>query len=1352
MAPHGVLNGTTKKNNKKRKHKQSSGVDVMERAARAGERQHLSKAEQREAEAREKHRRRAELLQMVAESNLSAAQTELLRSSSSIGNKRETTRERLKRSLAFQRAGIPETAGAIAAAGDSNQRRDRARAPLLVESLGTEPETEPETVRAAHDERVGGDEGASYSRGERTAADANSESQRSQLQQPPAAAATAAAATGPIKHTVRKRARKTPAELLAARRAETAEEKRAFFISPVNNDDEDEEDEEEQEEEQEDKHDSDSDMAPAQHIAGDEEDREPERDRRQTPHDPLPDWTTAAAPAAPSTPSTAPASARAQDGNHGEESEHEHAHRARDASQGSSRADGGQRRRQFVVDVARPASVQEVRSSLPVCAMEQEIMEAVREHDHVILVGATGSGKTTQVPQFLYEAGYGHPDTERRPGGAVAVAQPRRVAAISCARRVAEELDVSLGREVGYHVRHEAHYARGVTRVKFATDGMLLRELEADILLRDYGAVVVDEVHERSVNIDLLLGIVSRTVRLRRDEDELRRKYGALKLIVMSATVEAEQMAANRALFAQPPAVISVDARQHPVTVHFARRTRADYLDEAFGKVCKIHKRLPPGSVLVFVTGRREVEQLCERLRAASRGADAAMRTMRVLPLYATLSAREQQRVFDMPPVPKDAAGAGADAAATPASAAERVCIVATNVAETSITIPHVRYVVDSGRVKQLHYDESAAVASYRIGWTSQSSAEQRAGRAGRTAPGHCYRLYSSAVFAGEFAAQSAPEIQRAPLDAVVLRLNALGVARPRAFPWLSRPRDEALVEAERTLVALGAVQAQRVDPAAAATTTTAVTAIGREMARLPVAPRVARMLLWVRDTDKSCMPYAVRVAAVLSAAHGGDLFMPPSSSLSLPTMPRQGSRPYSGGGAAAAFAHPHSELLARLRAVCAAEYAARASPSNRGDDHDGGARGSDALERFCVKHGLNARAVREALHIARQLERAMAIDDALVAEQLDEDDDADDFSHGEEAAGAAPIMSLAPPSRKQESTLRKAVLVGFPDRIARRVERRRARELGLTKRHVGGGGGGGGIAYECSTLPPLSAPATADGADPSSSAAEHDDASLTSSPSSSPPPPRVGYLRASSSIDPSSDAAEYLCYVELFHDETAATAAARHKAYMVAATCIDCRWIASLAPSLCTFGPPLESPTPRYDAGSDAVTCYARATYTLGADHPGSLGGGDGGDGGTWQLPAACIPYPVGRPGGGGSSSYDYDDARLRIFARALLEGRVVRALPPPHVREQLSPAPAMITHAAAASQNRAVITLLAALRHGGGDQSESGSVASLAALRHVWRKQPSFLLREFLVWVPAAEQMRVRNEWPHITSTSTA
>ncbi|XP_017178796.2 ATP-dependent RNA helicase DEAH13-like isoform X2 [Malus domestica] len=284
-----------------------------------------------------------------------------------------------------------------------------------------------------------------------------------------------------------------------------------------------------------------------------------------------------------------------------------------------------------IVHVSRPKEVESTRKDLPIIMMEQEVMEAVNDHSTVIICGETGCGKTTQVPQFLFEAGFGSSSSSAR-SGMIGVTQPRRVAVLATAKRVAYELGVRLGKEVGFQVRYDKRIGESCS-IKFMTDGILLRELQNDFLLKRYSVIILDEAHERSLNTDILIGMLSRVICTREERYAEQRKemhlgrtinpdqrIFPLKLVLMSATLRVEDFISGKKLFHDPPPVIEVPTRQFPVSIHFSQRTKEkDYIEQAYKKVLAIHKRLPHGGILVFVTGQREVEYLCQKLRRASK-------------------------------------------------------------------------------------------------------------------------------------------------------------------------------------------------------------------------------------------------------------------------------------------------------------------------------------------------------------------------------------------------------------------------------------------------------------------------------------------------------------------------------------------------------------------------------------------------------------------------------------------------------------------------------------------------------------------------------------------------------------
>ncbi|AET40474.1 ATP-dependent RNA helicase ECM16 Ecym_6076 [Eremothecium cymbalariae DBVPG len=566
--------------------------------------------------------------------------------------------------------------------------------------------------------------------------------------------------------------------------------------------------------------------------------------------------------------------------------------------------DMNSKRQTFVVNVVRTEEIQAARIQLPVFAEEHRIMEAIHHNDVVIISGETGSGKTTQVPQFLYESGYGHPDSPDTPG-LIGITQPRRVAAVSMASRVSKELG-NHSAKVGYQIRFDSSVKKD-TRIKFMTDGVLLREMMNDFKLNNYSSIIIDEAHERNINTDILIGMLSRCVRLRAKENaQDPSKHKRLKLVIMSATLRVSDFSENRTLFDTKPPILTVNARQYPVSIHFARHTASDYVDEALRKTCKIHRRLPPGAILVFMTGQQEIKHLVQKLRQEfpfskdakrrkemdtdlpilrfdSKNTDVEVEDidfsvkvvenqefddgihstdeednveegfeeeleegqsendpLYVLPLYSLLPTKEQMKVFQDPPK------------------GSRLCVVATNVAETSLTIPGVRYVVDCGRAKERKYNDATGVQSFEIDWISKASADQRSGRAGRTGPGHCYRLYSSAVYEHHFEQFSRPEILRMPVESVVLQMKSMLIHNVVNFPFPTPPDSFALAKAVELLQYLGALDE-----------TEKITADGRKMSLFPLSPRFSKMLLVSNEHD--CLPYVVSIVSGLSV---GDPFI----------------------------------------------------------------------------------------------------------------------------------------------------------------------------------------------------------------------------------------------------------------------------------------------------------------------------------------------------------------------------------------------------------------------------------------------------------------------------------------------
>ncbi|KAG9487606.1 probable ATP-dependent RNA helicase DHX37 isoform X2 [Eleutherodactylus coqui] len=838
------------------------------------------------------------------------------------------------------------------------------------------------------------------------------------------------------------------------------------------------------------------------------------------------------------------------------------------------------------VPVDRSPEIQEARLKLPILAEEQVIMEAIKENPVVVLCGETGSGKTTQVPQFLYEAGYGSEND------IIGITEPRRVAAIAMSQRVSLEMNLPQN-VVSYQIRYEGNVSTE-TKIKFMTDGVLLKEIQKDFLLSRYRVIIIDEAHERSVYTDILIGLLSRIVPLR------QKKGSPLKLIIMSATLRIEDFTENKKLFRTAPPVIKVDARQFPVTVHFNKRTpQDDYAGECFRKVCKIHRMLPSGGILVFLTGQAEVHSLCRRLRKMfpyrgkqgskdEKDEDAqeakALRAFKkskpkkkvnlpkisldnysalpmdegdedreaggdddeeadrsdfdldledagsdedkesdsslplyVLPLYSLLAPEKQAKVF------------------RPSPSGTRLCVVATNVAETSLTIPGIKYVVDCGKVKKRFYDKITGVSSFRVDWTSQASADQRAGRAGRTDPGHCYRLYSSAVFS-DFEQFSQPEITRRPVEDLVLQMKDLNIEKVVNFPFPTPPSTDALVAAEELLIALGALQEPpktgRLRVMQSAKLSCPITPLGRTMASFPVAPRYAKMLALGKQHD--CLSYVITIVAAMTVR---ELF----EELNRPALNDeekviltgkkarvlQMQKIWAGQGPAQKL----GDLMVMLGAVGACEY-------------------SGLTPTFCDRNGLRFKAMMEIRRLRGQLTTTVNSLCPGVSIFLD--------------------SKMQPPTESQVHYLRQIVMSGFGDHIARRIQ---PEEL-LDEKWRNG--------YK---TPLLEDPVF---------------------------------------IHPNSSLFRQLPDFVVFQEILETT-----KMYMKGVSSIEPEWIPALLPQYCHYGDPLEDPPPFYCKASGRVRCHRQSTfYRVG-----------------WQLPAVEVEFPEGLE-------------RYRYFAKFLLEGKVIKKL----------------------------------------------------------------------------------------------
>jgi len=451
--------------------------------------------------------------------------------------------------------------------------------------------------------------------------------------------------------------------------------------------------------------------------------------------------------------------------------------------------------------------------ALPINQRRAEIRKAVEDHPVVIVCGETGSGKTTQIPKILLEMGRGG---GRGAGGMIGHTQPRRIAARSVAARIAEELKVELGGLVGYKVRFHDHVGTR-SAIKLMTDGILLAETQGDPQLRAYDTIVIDEAHERSLNIDFLLGYLKKLTGKRSD----------LKVVVTSATIDAEKFSRH---FNDAP-VIEVSGRLYPVEVRYRpvggdqEDTTRDEEEDALASAVEEACRLGGGDVLVFLPGEREIRDAMETLRRRQ------LRGVELLPLFGRLSNAEQDRVFR--------------------PGAERRVVLATNVAETSLTVPRIHYVVDAGQARIKRYSYRNKVEMLRVENISQASADQRAGRCGRVADGVCFRLYSEEDYAAR-PRFTDPELLRSSLAAVILRSLSLGLGKVEDFPFLDPPIPKAISDGYALLAELGAVDEEN-----------RLTETGRELARLPLDPRVGRMLIGARE--EGCLEQMLVIASALS-------------------------------------------------------------------------------------------------------------------------------------------------------------------------------------------------------------------------------------------------------------------------------------------------------------------------------------------------------------------------------------------------------------------------------------------------------------------------------------------------------
>ncbi|KAF2819690.1 P-loop containing nucleoside triphosphate hydrolase protein [Ophiobolus disseminans] len=472
-------------------------------------------------------------------------------------------------------------------------------------------------------------------------------------------------------------------------------------------------------------------------------------------------------------------------------------------------------------------TIEETRKSLPVYKYKDQLLEAIKAHQVLIVIGETGSGKTTQIPHYVLL------DDEITKGLKVACTQPRRVAAISVAQRVAEEMGERVGKTCGYMVRFEEKTSPD-TKILYCTDGLLLRILIQDPELSEYGLIMIDEAHERTLSTDILMGMLKEIILIRPD----------LKVIISSATITAQSF--SQFLYNCP--LFSIPGRSYPVEVMYSREPESNYLSAALTTIWQVHIATEihpssPSDILVFLTGEEEILAAQASLEETAKKLGNRVPPLEIRPLYSALPSEDQQRIF------------------LPASVGTRKCILSTNLAETSLTIDGVTVVIDTGYEKQNSYDGKMGLSTLTVVPCSRASANQRAGRAGRNRPGRAYRLFTRFAFNNELPEQATPEIMRQNLLSTTLLLKSLGVHDLINFNFMDPPPTTSLIKSLELLYGLGCLDS-----------TGALTRHGRKLSELPIDPLLGKAIL--AASDSGCSEEVVKIIAMLGETHA--LFLRP--------------------------------------------------------------------------------------------------------------------------------------------------------------------------------------------------------------------------------------------------------------------------------------------------------------------------------------------------------------------------------------------------------------------------------------------------------------------------------------------
>ncbi|KAG5929831.1 DEAH-box ATP-dependent RNA helicase prp43 [Claviceps africana] len=546
-------------------------------------------------------------------------------------------------------------------------------------------------------------------------------------------------------------------------------------------------------------------------------------------------------------------------------------------------------------------SILETRRNLPVHKQRQEFLDKYHSTQILVFVGETGSGKTTQIPQYVV-----YDEMPKLTGKLVACTQPRRVAATSVAQRVANEMDVPLGDEVGYSVRFDDCSSRK-TMLKYMTDGMLLREAMHDHEMSRYSCIILDEAHERTLATDILMALLKQIAGRRAD----------LKIIVMSATLDAQKF---QKYFNDAP-LLAVPGRTFPVEIFYTPEPEKDYVEAAIRTVLQIHASEGEGDILLFLTGEDEIEDACRKISLEAdelqREVDAG--PLVVYPLYGTLPPHQQQRIFDKAPPPLRKGGRPG-----------RKVVVSTNIAETSLTIDGIVYVVDPGFSKQKIYNPRIRVESLLVSPISMASASQRAGRAGRTKPGKCFRLYTEKAFKTELIEQTYPEILRSNLANTVLELKKLGVEDLVHFDLMDPPAPETMMRALEELNYLACLDDDG-----------ELTTLGSLASEFPLDPSLAVML--ISSPEFYCSNEVLSITSLLSVPQ---IFTRPANNRKRADEMKSH------------FSHPDGDHLTLLNAYHAFKGQATSDPNS--------------VKQWCHEHFLSYRHLSSADSVRAQLKRIM--------------------------------------------------------------------------------------------------------------------------------------------------------------------------------------------------------------------------------------------------------------------------------------------------------------------------------------------------------------------------------------------